>query len=329
MKRIIWATLLLLMASVLIPALFLENEQPGFEAPDWEAAEEPPENGHAPAALSDAELRFTALVDGQAVSADMASFLPLVLAAEMPHTFETEALRAQAVAARTYILYCTAHENPRHPRADVCTEANCCLAYADEAGLRASWGENFQQYMQSLLEAAAFTDGQVLAFEDTPILAVFHSSSAGRTSAGAELWGDVPYLLSVDSPESANDVPNFVTWVEVTPEDFRDTALLLRPEAQFSDDASSWLGETERDVSGRVRRIIIGGAEFTGSELRRLFALRSTSFILEYRDEIFIFTVTGFGHGLGLSQYGANVMAKNGFNYREILLHYYPGTVII
>ena len=132
----------------------------------------------------------------------------------------------------------------------------------------------------------------------------------------------------MNSPETENDVPDYVTTVEVSKENFRETVLLLKTDAAFTEDPSAWVTETELDESGRVSTMTIGGAVLTGSELRKLFALRSTAFTLEYKDGAFLFTVTGYGHGLGMSQYGANVMARNGFDYREILAHYYPETEI-
>ena len=128
------------------------------------------------------------------------------------------------------------------------------------------------------------------------------------------------------SPEGPDSVPNYVTRVEQSPLDFRDTLLSLRPEADFSGPVETWLGPAERDASGRTAFCVIGGARFTGTELRTLFSLRSTAFTLAYEEGWFVFTVAGFGHGVGMSQYGARLMAEGGANYREILAHYYPGT---
>ncbi len=276
--------------------------------------------------ISDDKITFTVLRDGEVEEVSMADYLPYVLAAEVPASFSEEALKAQAVAARTYILYCTEHANPKHPEADICTEAGCCMAFAEESELRGVWGENFDKNLSTIKAAVTDTDGQVLTYESNPILASFHSSSAGKTEDGSELWGEVPYLVSVNSPETKNDVPDYVTSVEVTKENFRETVLLLKTDAVFSDNPSEWVYGTELDESGRVRCVTVGGAVLSGSEMRKLFALRSTAFVLEYKDGIFVFTVTGYGHGLGMSQYGANVMAKNGFDYKEILAHYYPQT---
>ncbi len=336
MKRIIWASILLVMAAIILPVLFLGSSAGGKYITDEltesqkenasQESEQPTVSVEPYKEVPDDKMTFTVLENGEVKQVTMAEYLPYALAAEVPVGFSEEALRAQAVAARTYILYCTKHENPKHPEADICTESGCCMAYADETELRGAWGDKFDEYIAIINSAVTTTDGQVLTFEENPILASFHSSSAGKTESGTELWGDVPYLKSVKSPETENDVPDYVTTVDVSKDNFRETILLLKPDAVFSDNASEWITNTELDESGRVRSMTVGGVSVSGSEMRKLFVLRSTAFKTEYTEGVFVFTVTGYGHGLGMSQYGANVMAKNGFDYKEILSHYYPQT---
>ena len=114
-----------------------------------------------------------------------------------------------------------------------------------------------------------------------------------------------------------------------SPIDFRDTILSAHPEADFSGPEEEWMGEIRRDASGRVASAVLGGEELDGKELRALFSLRSTAFTLAYDAGGFCFTVTGYGHGVGMSQYGADKMARQGADYREILAHYYPGTELV
>ena len=132
--------------------------------------------------------------------------------------------------------------------------------------------------------------------------------------------------MSVSSPETAETVPNFISTLRCAPLDFRDTLLSLHPEADFSGPEEEWIGELTRDASGRVASCVIGGVRFKGTALRSLFSLRSTAFTLEYADGAFVFTAAGYGHGVGMSQYGAKLMAESGADYRAILAHYYPGT---
>ena len=290
-----------------------------------------PEASDAPGRLSagaDEGISFTALSDGEAVETTMAEWLPGVVAGEMPASFEPEALKAQAVAARTYIIHLMGGAKAAHPEAAVCDDPGCCKAHLTEAEMRGRWGGSFEANYNKILDAVRSTDGEYLAYEGEAIEAVFHSSSAGMTEDSAELWSARPYLVSVSSPESGEDVPDYVTAVELTGAEFAEKILSARPGAELEGNEAFWLGEISRDASGRVESAVIGGESFTGQELRELFSLRSTAFSLSWTGGAFLFTVTGYGHGVGMSQYGANVMAQSGANYEEILTHYYQGAVL-
>ncbi len=268
------------------------------------------------------------VLNGDAVlTLPLEEYLVGVVAAEMPAAFEPEALRAQAVAARTYTLYCA--RTGRHAQADVCTDYGCCQAWRSDGELRAQWGDAYQENLGRILDAVEATSGQYLSFEGQAVFAAFHSSSAGFTEDCGAIWSSLPYLVSVASPEDADSVPNYVSTVELTPLDFRDTLLYACPEADFTAAPETWLGALRLDGSGRVAEAVIGGASFSGVRLRELFSLRSTAFTLDYADGLFRFTVTGYGHGVGMSQYGAEVMAASGADYPAILAHYYPGTELV
>ena len=155
---------------------------------------------------------------------------------------------------------------------------------------------------------------------------MFHSSSAGQTESSAALWGERAYLVSVPSPETAADVPNYVVEADISPESLQSAVLEAHPDCVFPEDPAQWLTAAEHDESGRVKSIGVGSVVLTGAEVRALLGLRSTAFTVQFADGVFRFTTTGSGHGVGMSQYGANVMAKQGSTYAEILAHYYPGT---
>lgn len=316
MRTIVAAALLCLAIALMLPLLFAGGGQ-AEPAPSAE-----PESA---AGGLDSELSFTVLTANGVETVTMSDWLPGVVAGEMPALFEEEALKAQAVAARTYIMYSMGRENPAHPEADVCDDPACCKAHSTDEALREKWGESYEENMARVLEAVRSTDGEYMSYGGEVIQAVFHSSSAGRTEDSAAIWQAEPYLVSVESPETAEDVPNYVTSVTVSPEDFRAAVLAVHPEAEFGEDPAFWLGAAVRDASGRVESVDIGGTQVPGTELRTLFQLRSTAFTLDYTAEGFLFTVTGYGHGVGMSQYGANVMAEDGADYEEILTHYYPG----
>ena len=316
MRTIVAAALLCLVIALMLPLLFAGG---GQAAPEASAEPESAAGG------LDSELSFTVLTADGVETVTMSDWLPGVVAGEMPALFEEEALKAQAVAARTYIMYSMGREKPAHPEADVCDDPACCKAHSTDETLREKWGESYEENMARVLEAVRSTDGEYMSYGGEVIQAVFHSSSAGRTEDSAAIWQAEPYLVSVESPETADDVPNYVSSVTVSPEDFRETVLAAHPEAEFGEDPAFWLGAAVHDASGRVESVDIGGAQVPGTELRTLFELRSTAFALDYTAEGFLFTVTGYGHGVGMSQYGANVMAQDGADYEEILTHYYPG----
>ena len=146
----------------------------------------------------------------------------------MPADFEPEALKAQAVAARTYARYCA--ETKRHPEADVCTDFACCQAWRSDEELRASWGEDYEARHEKVAEAVRETAGELLCYDGRAIFAAFHSSSAGRTEDCGAIWSELPYLVSVMSPEDAESVPGYVSTLTLKPLDLRDTLLYAHPD---------------------------------------------------------------------------------------------------
>ena len=257
-------------------------------------------------------------------------YLTGVVRGEMPASFEMEALRAQAAAERSYVYYqLAAGRKDAHPDADFCTDHTCCSAYLSETAAREKWGGDFAPWNTRVEQAVSDTDGQVVLYNGRPILAVFHSSSAGRTAAAGDVWsGDLPYLVSVDSPEGEETVPNYYSTVTFTAAEAKEKLLTAHPELKLSGTPDRWFGAAAENGSGRVETVSVGGTDIEGTELRRIFGLRSASFDLEMGGGKAVFYVTGYGHGVGMSQYGANQMAKEGADYREILTHYYTGVTV-
>ena len=255
--------------------------------------------------------------DGTVSTMTMAEYLPGAVAAEMPALFEPEALKAQAVAARTFVLSRLGY----HGEADVCTDSACCLGWCSQDELAERWGDSFGEYWDKICAACDATSGQVLTYEGDLAQAVFHASSDGMTEDSGAVWSEVPYLVSVDSPETADLVPNYVTTASFACSIFAETLGL-----DDTGDPAQWVESILRDSTGRVSEATIRGKDFTGTELRAAFNLRSTAFTLAWDGDNFVFTVTGSGHGVGMSQYGAQAYALQGWTYDEILSHYYPGT---
>ena len=258
----------------------------------------------------------------------MGEYLTGVVRAEMPASFAQEALCAQAVAARTYTRYQLAGGSRHGDTADICGDHTCCQAFLDRETAAKNWGDDAERYEAKVENAVAATDGQVILYDGQPILAVFHSSSAGQTKSAGTVWTeDLPYLCSVSSPEG-EEVPNYYSRVEFSASEFREKFLEDCPEADLSGDESQWVGEVRRTEGSNVESITIGGVAVRGSRVRTIFGLRSASFDLEMGGGKAVFYVTGYGHGVGMSQYGANAMAKEGKTWKEILLHYYTGVTI-
>ena len=254
-------------------------------------------------------------------------YLQGVLRAEMPASFAQDALCAQTVAARTYTYYKMQNGGNHGDTADICTDHTCCQAFLGKDRAADNWGKNAERYEAKIENAVSATDGQVMLYGGTPILAVFHSSSAGETWNSGQVWAqDLPYLQSVSSPEGEG-VPNYYSTVELTEAEFREKFLAARPEADLSGPASEWIQDPVTD-GVHVERITIGGVPVSGPSVRSIFGLRSASFTAEAGDGKITFYVTGYGHGVGMSQYGANAMAEAGSTWREILAHYYTGITI-
>ena len=318
MKKVVGVALLLVVAVFLLPFLIhrgMEQEQAADSAAQEEIAL--PDSGYTLRILGS---------DGQVTEMDMNQYLWGVVAAEMPASFEEESLKAQAVAARTYALNKGPTSN--HPDADLCTDYNCCQAWIARADAQSNWGDRAVTYTNKITAAVAETGNQVILYEGQLIDAVFHSSSASATQDAVEVWGNsVPYLQSVDSPEGEN-VPNYQSQATLSSQEFQDLFLEARPEADLSGDPSGWFSQPVENSAGGVASVDLGGVTLTGSEVRTLFGLRSASFSVSWDGEAFTFDVTGFGHGVGMSQYGADAMAVAGSTYTEILQHYYTGVTV-
>lgn len=247
--------------------------------------------------------------DGSKIMMELETYLVGVVLAEMPEDFEVEALKAQAVVARTYTLR-MCQNTAKHQDADVCVLSDCCQGYRE--------GES-----EKIRLAVESTAGQVLTYDGELIEATYFSSSGGRTEDAQAVWGsDVPYLQSTDSPEDGFSEWDLVT-VTMTAEDL-ETALGFDLEGP----CETWIGEITYTEGGGVATIVIGDTVFKGTELRKLLGLRSTAFVMTAVGDHITVTTRGFGHRVGMSQYGAEAMAVNGATYQEILAHYYQGTTI-
>lgn len=252
-------------------------------------------------------------------------YLVGVLPAEMPPSFNLEALKAQAVAARTFIINREGASDEGHKGATVCTDPSHCKAYMSEDEAEKKWGIEWDKtYKNKIKRAISETRGQILTYENEPISAVFHSTSSGKTENSEDVWQSaLPYLRSVES-EGEDKSPRFKSYEEVSIEEFKEKIKSLNNDVNFSNNKKEWIGKITYNESGSVKTITISDKEFKGTDIRTLFGLRSANFKISI-DDIVRFDVTGNGHGVGMSQYGANHAAENGYTYDEILKKYYSG----
>lgn len=242
-------------------------------------------------------------------------YLTGVLFAEMPADFGAEALKAQAVASRTFTL--RQSEQRKHSDADVCTDAACCQGWRDPLD---------SPDAAVFADAVRQTDGLVVTYGDALIDATYFSCSGGKTEAAAAVWGgEVPYLQSVESPDEGESYNESRTWPA---EEFAEVFTAAYPEAVLSGEPSAWFGAASYTRGGGIERICIGGVELKGTTLRALFGLRSTDIHIAADAQSVTFSTAGFGHRVGMSQYGAAAMAENGSGFAEILCHYYRSTEI-
>ena len=259
---------------------------------------------------------------GKIRKTDLEDYIPGVVSAEMPALFHPEALKAQAVAARSYILSKLNSPPTQHPDAAVCNDPSHCKAYISKTDAKKQWeADKADLYYQKISDCCNATKGEYMAYQEEAIEAFFFSQSGGRTENARDVWGkDLPYLKSVESTENP---PQPSATVSIPFGELRKN-LGLKPNA-----APPQIGKITRTDGGSVNTIEIDSISFKGTKIRSLFNLRSANFTVSLSDTDVIFTTVGYGHGVGMSQYGANEMAKNGKNYTEILSHYYTNIQIM
>ena len=211
----------------------------------------------------------------------------------------------------------------------MCDDPAHCAAFVDlKTEAAARWGEQADTAQDVIRQAVEDTAGQVLTYEGEPIVAVFSSAAGEKTERAVDVWGsDIPYLQSVDSP-GGEACPKYYDAVVLTADEIRARAEKTLPSADLSGDPSGWFKASERSEAGGIVRMKFGGVEVKGTVMRTLLGLNSTNFTVKIDGNTLTFTTTGYGHGVGLSQWGAKYSAEQGQTYDEILAHYYPGTTL-
>lgn len=251
------------------------------------------------------------------VTMDLNTYVAGVLLGELPADFDVETMKAQAVVARTYAL--KRQSTAQKHSGAVCMESACCQAYCGIDDYLAKGGK--QETVDKVTSAVNATAYQILTYQNQLIEATYFSCSGGRTEDAVAVWGaEIPYLQAVDSP-GEEQATHYTDSVQFSKQEFANL-LHISPKGQ----PATWFGKVTYTNGGGVDTIVIAGKTFQGTDLRKLLGLRSTAFtVTAIGDSVHIVT-KGFGHRVGMSQYGAEAMAVRGENYVQILSHYYPGT---
>ncbi len=278
-------------------------------------------------------LKVLDFTSGQVMTLDMRDYVIGAVLAEMPASYHEEALKAQAVAARTYAVRQREKQRLNPDKllmgADISNDSTKYQAYFTPEQAKAFYGESYDTYYNIVSEAVDATGTEILMYGGEPIVAAFHSTSGGRTESAEVIWGsEVEYLVPVESAEDENS-PVYLDEKVFTEDELRARLEAEYPNADFGDEPEKWLVIGDRSTSGTVVELSAGGEMLAGTEFRQIFSLRSANFTVEYADGQFTITTKGNGHGVGMSQYGANAMANEGSDYKEILLHYYTGAEVV
>jgi stage II sporulation protein D len=270
-------------------------------------------------------------VNGRIVKMGLEEYVFGVLAAEMPATFSMEALKAQAVAARTLAVYKIMYGGcSKYDGADVCDESGHCQAYLTANEIKSRWKGNFDSYAAKLTQAVNGTAGKIITYADKPILVLFHASSAGYTENVENVYSQaLPYLRGVPSPGESS-VTTLESKEEYDMKWFANTVNKAYPKAGLNEATlEQQVTVAGRFPSGRVKEVKLGKASLSGVEFRRLLDIRSANFSFGFNKYSVIVTTEGYGHGVGMSQNGAEAMAREGSDYIDILNHYYTGVQVV
>lgn len=316
MKRMMKAFIIALLLGVIIPGVLFSVCEKSFRMDD---------NNESPLTTPSGnleKLNITVAVlmkDGSVELMEMDNYLAAVLLREMPASFEFEALKAQAVVARTYLLR-RCEGDSRHNNADICTDSTCCQAYWDVDDYLSEGGT--AENVDKIRRAVSDTKDEVLLFNAHLIEATYFACSGGMTEDAIAVWGsDVPYLRAVESPgeESAK---HYIDTITFTIEELLQR-LGVENEGKVLD-----IREIQYTAGGGLDTIKVCGVTLKGTDIRKKLGLNSTSMQIDVAGETVRITTRGKGHRVGMSQYGANAMAKKGAEYKEILFHYYNGAEI-
>lgn len=268
---------------------------------------------------------------GSVENLNLDEYLYGVVSAEMPASFEKEALKAQSIVARTYTIYKIIHNAGKHQEADICDDSGCCQAWISKEDRLNKWDEKERESnWNKIVSAVKETKGKIITYNGEPINAFFHSNSGGSTEAPINVWGGsgYPYLQTVQtSGEEA--YTQYKSEVNMQKQELIDKIKSKYQDFSINLEEENAIQILEYTKGNRVKTIKIGNKNLSGVEVRSIFGLKSANFEVKIDGDNIIFSVIGYGHGVGMSQTGADSLAKQGKNCEEIITHFYIGVEII
>ena len=257
---------------------------------------------------------------------DRISFLVGSAACEMPASYNEEAIKAQMIACHSYYIYCKENGVPSEDL-NLSFDERYMKKYASKQRLQEYWGMSFNEYYEKFLRCANEVSDIILKYDGTAALTPYYAVSCGKTQSSEAEWGTyLPYLKCVESPEDALS-DDYLKITTFSVQDMHDRFMTYFTGFELSTETpEEWFGEIVYNESGYVTTIEVSDIKITGSQFRKCFELPSACFMVFYEDGEFSVATKGYGHGVGLSQFGANTMAEKGKHYTDILNHYFPGT---
>ncbi len=329
MRKILIYILGFVLLCFLIPIIFTKRPEKAVVAINEVSKEsDNNQNGNKTDTKTPTIVKLLHAETGEVEELEMDKYLYGVVSAEMPANFEKEALKAQAIVARTYTEY-KIYKGSKHENADICDNSKCCQAWISKEKRFEKWNEvDRENNWNKITSAVDETSGKIITYDGAPINAFFHSNSGGTTETVANVWGgsNYPYLQSVET-SGEDSYTQYASTVTLTKEE-----VLQKMQAEYPETTIDWTQEkpiqiTEYNESGRVKTIQIGNKSISGVEARTIFGLKSAKFNVQVGESV-QFDVVGYGHGVGLSQTGADAMAKTGATAEQIINHYYTGVKI-
>ena len=266
---------------------------------------------------------------GEVETVAIDDYLCNVVSAEMPADYQLEALKAQAIVARTYTIYKVL--NKKHDNADICDDSSCCQAWISKEDRLSRWDEDKKESnWEKIEQCVKETSGKIITYNNQPINAFFHSNSGGTTELPVNVWGggsDMPYLQIVET-SGEDGYSQYSSEVELTQDELLNKLKEKYDDIQIDFNNNDDIKIVEYTNSNRVKTVKFGNHQISGTEARSIFGLRSTNFEIIKQEGKIKFVVKGYGHGVGMSQTGADSLAKQGKNCYDIINHFYVGVEI-